>query len=57
MEKHLEQRIRERAYEIWDSESRFGNSEDHWSRTPQGHDAAGAQTPDDTIINELGDFA
>lgn len=66
MEKHLEQRIRERAYEIWESEGRSGNPEDHWSKaeqelnnpgTPQGQDAAGTQTPDDTIINELGDFA
>ena len=66
MEKHLEQRIRERAYEIWESEGRSGNPEDHWSRAeqelnnagaPQGQGADGAQTPDDTIINELGDFA
>jgi Protein of unknown function (DUF2934) len=66
MEKHLEQRIRERAYEVWESEGRSGNPEDHWSRAeqelnnagaPHGQDAAGAQTPDDTIINELGDFA
>ncbi len=66
MEKHLEQRVRERAYEIWESEGRSGNPEDHWSRAeqelnnvgaPQGQDAAGTQTPDDTIINELGDFA
>ena len=66
MEKHLEQRIRERAYEIWEGEGRSGNPEDHWSRaeqelnnagTPQGQDAAGAKTSDDTIINQLGDFA
>jgi Protein of unknown function (DUF2934) len=66
MEKHLEQRIRERAYEVWESEGRSGNPEDHWSRAeqelnnagaPHRQDAAGAQTPDDTIINELGDFA
>ncbi|WP_201864014.1 DUF2934 domain-containing protein [Microvirga soli] len=29
MEKHLEQRIRERACEIWESEGRSGNPEDH----------------------------
>jgi hypothetical protein len=66
MEKHLEQRIRERAYEIWESEGRSGNPKDHWSRAeqelnnagaPQGQDAAGTQTPDYTIINELGDLA
>ena len=66
MAKHLEQRIRERAYEIWESEGCSGNPEDHWSRaeqevnnasTPQGQDAAGATTADDTILNELGDFA
>jgi hypothetical protein len=66
MEKHLEQRIRERAYEIWQREGHSGNPEDHWFRaeqelkdagTPQGQDAAGANTPDDTIIDQLGDFA
>ena len=66
MTKSLEDRIRERAYEIWESEGRCGNPKDHWSRAeqdlnnagaPQGQDAAGAQTPDDTIIDELGDFA
>jgi len=66
MEKHLEQRIRERAYEIWESQGRSGNPEDHWSRAEQklnnagalqAQDAAGAATADDTIINELGDFA
>jgi hypothetical protein len=66
MDKHLEQRIRERAYEIWESEGRSGAPEDHWSRaeqelsnadTPHGQDAAGETTADDKIINELGDFA
>ncbi len=66
MEKHLEQKIRERAYAIWESEGRSGNPEDHWSTAEQelssagalqGQDAAGAKTSDDTIINELGDFA
>ena len=66
MEKHLEQRVRERAYEMWESGSRCGDPEDHWARaeqelknagTLQGQDAAGAKTPDDTIIDELGDFA
>jgi hypothetical protein len=66
MEKDLEQRIRQRAYEIWESEGRTGDPEDHWSRakqelkdagTSQGQDAAGALTPDDNIIDQLGDFA
>ncbi len=66
MEKHLEQRIRERAYEIWESEGRSGDPEDHWTRAeqelntagaPQRQDAAGAKMPDDRIIDELGDFA
>jgi hypothetical protein len=66
MAKQLEQRIRERAYEIWESEGCSGNPEHHWSRaeqelkgagTSQGQDAAGATTPDDTIIDQLGDFA
>ncbi len=42
MEKHLEQRIRERAYEIWEGEGRSGNLEDHWSRAEQDLNNAGA---------------
>jgi hypothetical protein len=66
MEKDLEQRIRERAHEIWESESRSGDPEEHWSRAEQEvkgkgnlqrQGAAGAQTPDDKIIDRLGDFA
>ena len=65
MDKDLEQRIHQRAYEIWESEGRSGPPEDHWSRaakelkdagTTQGQDAVGT-TPDDKIIDQLGDFA
>jgi hypothetical protein len=66
MEKELEQRILQRAYEIWESEGCSGNPEGHWSRaeqeskdagTSQGQDGAGATAPDDKIIDQLGDFA
>ncbi len=35
MEKNLEQRIQERAYELWEREGRSGNPEDHWFRAEQ----------------------
>ncbi|MBD2750269.1 DUF2934 domain-containing protein [Microvirga sp. BT688] len=47
MEKHLEQRIRERAYELWESEGRSGNPEDHWSRAEQELNNAGASQGQD----------
>jgi hypothetical protein len=30
-----DERIRQRAYEIWESEGRGGNPEDHWVRAEQ----------------------
>jgi hypothetical protein len=66
MEKDLEQRIRERAYEIWECENRCGDPEEHWSRAEQEvkgkgilqrQGTVGAPTPDDKIIYQLGDFA
>jgi hypothetical protein len=66
MERDLEQRIRERAYEIWENEGRSGDPQDHWWRaeqelkdagTNQGQDAAAATAPEDKIIDQLGDFA
>jgi hypothetical protein len=66
MEKDLEQRIRQRAYKIWESEGRSGDPEDHWSRAElesigtgatRGQEAAGVMTPDDKITDQLGDFA
>jgi hypothetical protein len=35
MEKDLNQRIQERAYEIWEREGRSGSPEDHWFRAEQ----------------------
>jgi hypothetical protein len=64
MERDLEQRIQERAKEIWEHEGRSGDPEDHWHRAEQevrgaaakGGDQGGA-TAEDKIIDELGDFA
>ncbi len=58
MDKDLEERIRTRAYEIWEREGRSGNPEDHWLRaerelrdTPQdsGGIAVEAVLPDDSV--------
>jgi hypothetical protein len=32
MDKDFEQRVRQRAYEIWEREGRSGDPEDHWTR-------------------------
>jgi hypothetical protein len=43
----MEQQIRERAYEIWESEGRTGNPEEHWLRAEQElKSAASAQQRD-----------
>jgi hypothetical protein len=66
MENDLEPRIRQRAYEIWESEGRSGNPEDHWSRAEQelkvaggtqGQEAAEVTKADDKMTDQLGDFA
>ena len=64
--KHMEQQIRERAYEIWESEGRTGNPEEHWLRaeqelksaaSAQQRDTSERKTKEDKIIDQLGDFA
>ena len=66
MTKNLDQRIHERAHEIWESEGRSGDPKDHLVRAeqelkdttaPKGKDAPGAETSEDKIIDQLGDFA
>ena len=66
MENDLNQRIQERAYEIWEREGRSGNPEDHWYRAEQElRDvapategcASGPREVDDKSIDKLGDFA
>ncbi len=64
MEKDLEQRIQERAYDIWEQEGRSGDPEDHWlraeqevRRTAEKGVAWRQATTEDRIIDELGDFA
>ncbi len=64
MVQDLEQRIQERAHEIWEREGRSGDPQHHWLRaeqevrgtTTKGGDQ-GATTAEDKIIDELGDFA
>jgi hypothetical protein len=62
----MEQQIRERAYEIWESEGRTGNPEEHWLRaeqelksaaSAQQRDTSERKTKEDKIIDQLGDFA
>ena len=66
MEKDLNQKIQERAYEIWQREGCSGDPEDHWYRaerevrdtTPApGDTASGAKAADNQIIDKLGNFA
>ena len=58
MDGDREERIRRRAYEIWEQEGRSGNPEDHWLRaerelrdtpTDTGGIAADAVLPDDEV--------
>jgi hypothetical protein len=58
MDDDREQRIRRRAYEIWEQEGRRGDPEDHWVRAehelrdnplPLGGIAAESTLPDDAV--------
>lgn len=49
-----DERIRQRAYEIWESEGRTGNPEDHWFQAEReladqrpGHSDATGEVPDE----------
>src|SRR5215218_7320652 len=43
--------IRQRAYEIWERESRTGNPEDHWFRAQQEFDDQGQERSDGRVEN------
>ena len=65
MTKEFEQRVRERAHEIWEQEGRSGNPQAHWARAEQ--EIAGAmmanekssqeKTAEDKALDKLADFA
>jgi hypothetical protein len=44
-----DEKIRQRAYEIWESEGRTGNPEDHWFRAQQELDDHGQERSDATV--------
>jgi hypothetical protein len=44
-----DEKIRQRAYEIWESEGRSGNPEDHWFRAQQELDDQGQERSDATV--------
>jgi Protein of unknown function (DUF2934) len=46
-----DERIRQRAYEIWENEGRTGNPEDHWFRAEQELAAQGQERSDATLEN------
>jgi hypothetical protein len=53
-----DEKIRQRAYEIWESEGRTGNPEDHWFRAQQeladqGQEgsAATGEIPDERLVD------
>ncbi|PVE20747.1 hypothetical protein DC522_30545 [Microvirga sp. KLBC 81] len=48
-----DERIRQRAYEIWESEGRTGNPEDHWFRAERELADQGQERPD--AIGEIPD--
>ena len=46
-------RIRQRAYEIWEDEGRDGNPDDHWTRAERELSEAGQVDVDRTSESEL----
>jgi len=44
-------RIRQRAYEIWENEGRTGNPEDHWFRAKQELSSQEQERSDATVEN------
>ncbi len=44
-----DERIRQRAYEIWENEGRAGNPEDHWFRAQRELDQQGQERSDATM--------
>ncbi|MXQ14220.1 DUF2934 domain-containing protein [Microvirga makkahensis] len=48
-----DERIRQRAYEIWENEGRTGNPEDHWFRAERELADQGQERSDATVENAL----
>ncbi len=46
-----DEKIRQRAYEIWEREGRTGNPEDHWFRAQQELDDRGQERSDETVAD------
>ncbi len=46
-----DERIRQRAYEIWENEGRTGNPEDHWFRAERELAYQGQERSDATMEN------
>jgi hypothetical protein len=44
-----DEKIRQRAYEIWENEGRTGNPEDHWFRAQRELDDQGQERSDATM--------
>jgi hypothetical protein len=44
-----DEKIRQRAYEIWESEGRTGNPEDHWFRAQRELDNQGQERSDAAV--------
>ena len=44
-----DEKIRQRAYEIWENEGRTGNPEDHWFRAQRERDDRGQERSDATV--------
>ena len=44
-----DEKIRQRAYEIWQNEGRTGNPEDHWFRAQRELDHQGQKQADATV--------
>jgi hypothetical protein len=46
-----DEKIRQRAYEIWEREGRTGNPEDHWFRAQQELNEQGQERSDETVAD------
>jgi hypothetical protein len=46
-----DEKIRQRAYEIWEREGRTGNPEDHWFRAQRELEEQGQERSDATVEN------
>ena len=46
-----DEKIRQRAYEIWEREGRTGNPEDHWFRAQQELHEQGQERSDATVAD------